>query len=161
MPPSRTPLGAISGNRFKGCEISPYMRSKVVGKASEGRNSYQIARDLKLKRETVRYTIQQDELHNNGHSLPRKPRNKAYTDHKERLLVCHMQLNPKDTYKQVITACNLYCKTTMIKKIFKQYSICNWRAKKRLDLIEAHAALRLAWYLAHREWTAEEWRLVC
>jgi hypothetical protein len=70
MPPSRIPLGAISGNQFKGCEISPYMRGKVVGKASEGRNSYQIARDLKLKWETVRYTIQQDELRNNGHSLP-------------------------------------------------------------------------------------------
>jgi hypothetical protein len=161
MPPSRTPLGAISGNRFKGCEISPYMRGKVVGKASEGRNPYQIARDLKLNRETVRYTLQQDGLRNDGHSLPRKPRKKAYTDHEERLLVRHVRLNPKDTYKQVITACNLRCKITTIKKILKQHGICNWRAKKRPELTEAHAAARLAWCLAHRGWTAEEWGLVC
>jgi hypothetical protein len=49
----------------------------------------------------------------------------------------------------------------MIKKILKQYGICNWRAKKRPELTEVHAASRLAWCLAHRGWTAEEWELVC
>ena len=31
MPPTCTPLGFISKNRPKGCEISPYMRGQVIG----------------------------------------------------------------------------------------------------------------------------------
>jgi len=30
MLPTRTPLGSISKNRPKGCEISPYMRGQVI-----------------------------------------------------------------------------------------------------------------------------------
>jgi hypothetical protein len=48
MPPLYTPSGCISGNRFKGCEISPYLRGKIVGKASAGLTAYKIAKDLKL-----------------------------------------------------------------------------------------------------------------
>jgi hypothetical protein len=70
MPPSRTPLGAISGNRFKGCEISPYMRGKVAGQSIMGRSTRGIATDLKLTQSTIKYTLQQDELRNEGESLP-------------------------------------------------------------------------------------------
>jgi hypothetical protein len=48
MPPLRTPLGPIPGNRFKGCEISPYIRGKVTRKALEGYSLRGIMRDLKL-----------------------------------------------------------------------------------------------------------------
>ena len=125
MPPLRTPLGCISGNRFKGCEISPYLRGKIAGKASLGLTAYKIAKDLKLVTGTVRYTILQDELRDEGHSLPRKPRNLSYTEHDERVLLRHVRLNPKDTYKQVIIACGLNCKTSMVKKILKKYGIAN------------------------------------
>jgi hypothetical protein len=150
MPPSRTPLGAISGNKIKGCEISPYMRSKVARKASEGRNHCQIARDLNLARETVRYTLYQDDIRNDGYSLLRKPCKKSYTDAEERLLIRHVRLNPKDTYNQVIKACGLRCKTTTVKKILKEHGITNWRCKKRPELTEEHALKRLAWCLAYR-----------
>jgi hypothetical protein len=109
---------------------------------------------------TVQYTLRQDELRNNGQSLPRKPRGKSYTDSEERLLLRHVRLNPKDTYKQVIAACNLSYKPTTVKKILKKHSICNWRAKKRPELTEAHALTRLAWCLVREGWTAEEWGLV-
>jgi hypothetical protein len=36
MPPIRTPLRSISGNRPKGSEISPYMRGQVKGQARRG-----------------------------------------------------------------------------------------------------------------------------
>jgi transposase InsO family protein len=161
MPPLRTPLGCISGNRFKGCEISPYLRGKIAGKASLGLTAYKIAKDLKLVTGIVRYTILQDELRDEGHSLPRKPRNLSYTEHDERVLLRHVRLNPKDTYKQVIIACGLNCKTSTVKKILKKYGIANWKCKKRPFLTEVHAAKRLAWCLAHRHWTAEEWGLIC
>ena len=102
MPPLRTPLRSISGNRPKRSEISPYMRSQVIGKASEGADPTSIAKDLKLTRSTVNYTLQQDELRNDGHSLPRKPRKKSYTNTDERRILRHVRLNPKDIYQQVI-----------------------------------------------------------
>jgi hypothetical protein len=150
MPPSRTPLGYISGNRFKGCEISPDIRGKVMGKASRGRNFYQITHDLGLDRSTVKYTIKQDPLRNEGSSIPQKARNKSYTDADERILLRHVGLNPKDTYKQVIIACGLSYKTSIVKKILKKHRILNWKCKKRPFLTEAHAAKRLTWCLAHR-----------
>ena len=53
MPPSRTPLDCISGNRFKGCGISPYLRGKVAGLVFKGSNPYEIGRVLSLTRSTV------------------------------------------------------------------------------------------------------------
>jgi len=125
MPPLRTPLRSISGNRPKGSEISPFMRGQVIGKASEGAKSAVIAKALKLDRSTVNYTLQQDELRDDGHSLPRKPRNKSYTDAEERRLLRYVRLNPKDTYAQVIKACSLRYKPTTVKKILKRHGICN------------------------------------
>ena len=156
MPPQRTLLGSISGNRPKGSEISPYMRGQIKGQADCGASHSSIAKDLKVLKSTVQYTFRQDELRNNGQSLLRKLRGKSYTDSEERLLLRYVRLNLKDTYKQVIIACNLSCKPTTVKKILKKHGISNWRAKKRPELTEAHALARLAWCLVRKGWTAEE-----
>ncbi|KAH9204216.1 hypothetical protein DL95DRAFT_319867 [Leptodontidium sp. 2 PMI_412] len=83
MPPQRTPIGCISGNRFKGCEISPYMRGKVAGFSAAGASQSTIATVLNLHRNTVQYTLAQDEIRDEGHSLPGKPRGKSYTEAEE------------------------------------------------------------------------------
>jgi transcriptional antiterminator len=98
MPPQRTVLGSISRNRQKGQDINPYIHGQVTGQAFKGAKNAQIAKDLNLSNNTIRYTLQQDELRANGESLPRKPRGKSYTDAEERLLIRHVRLNPKDTY---------------------------------------------------------------
>ena len=120
------------------------MRGQVISQAFKGAKPTKIAKDLKLDRSTVNYTLYQDKLRNNEHSLPRKPRRKSYTNAEERLCVYHIRLNLKYTYKQVIEAYNLRCKRETVKKILKRHSIANWRAKKRLELIEAYALKRLA-----------------
>ena len=74
------------------------MRGKVMGKAFEGAKPAAIAKALKLDKLTVNYTILQDELRDDGHSLSRKPRKKSYTDAEERRLLRYVRLNPKDTY---------------------------------------------------------------
>jgi hypothetical protein len=98
MPPLRTPLRSISGNRPSGGHLNPYIRGQVAGQAFKGAKPAEIARDLKLDRGTVYYTLQQDKLRNDGESLPRTPRNKSYTDVEERLYVHYCRLNLKDTY---------------------------------------------------------------
>jgi len=119
------------------------MRGRIAGRAAAGQKAPTITKDLNLVLGTVKYTIWQDKLHNNGHTLPKKPRQKTYTPHQKRLLVRYVWLYSKDTYIEVIIAYNIDYKTSMIKTIFKKYSITNWRAKKRLKLTEAHAAARL------------------
>ena len=36
MPPQRTALGAIDGNRRRGNDTSPYMRGKIIGMTDGG-----------------------------------------------------------------------------------------------------------------------------
>jgi hypothetical protein len=137
------PLGIISSNRQFNGHLSPYMRGQIAGRAATGQKAPMIVKDLNLVLGIVKYTIWQDKLRNDGYILPKKPRRKTYTPYQERLLIRHVQLHPKDIYTEVIIACNLDCKTSIIKTILKKYGIANWRAKKRPELTEAHAAARL------------------
>jgi hypothetical protein len=57
MPPLRTPLRTISGNRPSGGHLNPYMRGQVAGQAFKGAKLAKIARDLKLDCGTVYYTL--------------------------------------------------------------------------------------------------------
>ena len=132
-----------------------------MGQASKGATPTQIAADLKLTRSAVWYTISIDPLRNEGISQPRAARKKSYTNAEERLIIRHVRLNPKDTYKQVKEACQLSFSNSTIKRILKAHGIGNWRAKRRPLLTEEHAAKRLAWCLARRHWSVEEWGMVC
>lgn len=99
MPPQRTPLRSISGNRPLHARLTPYERGQVKGEAFRGAKTTKIAQHLKMNESTVRYTLQQDELRTDGVSLLRTPRKKSYTDAEERMCVRHVRLNPKDTYQ--------------------------------------------------------------
>jgi transposase len=160
MPPIRTPLGSISGNRIPGGELKPYQRGKIIGKAEEGASIAKIARDLKCHESTVTYTIQQERLRNEGASLVRASRKKSYSDRDERNILRYVRLNPKHTYKQVKVFLQLKCSKTTIKRILKEHGISNWRARKRPELTEENALKRLAWCLTWRGLTAEEWGLI-
>ena len=160
MPPQRKPLGPVSGNRLLGQHLSPYARGKIAGKAEEGATPASIAKELELEYSTVYRTIQNDLLRHEGKSLPRTPRKKSYSEHDERVLLRHVRANPKDTYREIMTACGLGCKKTTIRKILKEHGITNWKAKRRPFLTEKNAAARLAWCLERRHWLAEDWALV-
>jgi hypothetical protein len=157
MPPTRRALAPISSNRQPGDQLSPYQRGQILGRQSEGATPTKIAHDLNLDRSTVRYTIAVDLIRTEGKSLPRIPRGKSYTEAEQRLILRHVRLNPKDTYQEVKDACNVTCSTSTIKRILQEAGIGNWRAKRRPFLLPIHAAKRLAWCLARRNWTAEDW----
>jgi hypothetical protein len=79
MATPRQPLGTISSNRQFNGHLSPYMRGRIVGRAAAGQKALAIAKDLNLVLGTVKYTIRQDKLRNDSHTLPKKPRRKTYT----------------------------------------------------------------------------------
>jgi transposase len=160
MPPQRSPLGPISGNRLLGAHLSPYARGVIAGKASAGAKPSEIAAELKLEYSTVYRTIQLDLARHEGASLPRTPRKKSYTEADERILLRHVRLNPKDTYAMIKIVCGLACSKSTLRKILKEHGITNWRAKRRPFLTEKNAVARLKWCLERQHWLAEDWALV-
>ena len=160
MPPQRSPLGPISGNRLLGAHLSPYARGVIAGKASAGAKPSEIAAELKLEYSTVYRTIQLDLARHEGASLHRTPRKKSYTEADERILLRHVRLNPKDTYAMIKIVCGLACSKSTLRKILKEHGITNWRAKRRPFLTEKNAVARLKWCLERQHWLAEDWALV-
>jgi hypothetical protein len=137
--------------------LTPYQRGKAVGLSLKGGKSTEIETLLNISHGALRSTLSLDQLRDEGESQLRTGRPKSYTEAEERLLIRHVRANPKDTFAQVKTACNLSCSRNTIKKILAEYSIINWRARRRPFLTEKNAAKRLAWCLKHRYIRVEEW----
>jgi hypothetical protein len=68
MPPIRTPLGLSSGNRLPSHELSPYTRGQIISYRKASATPLEIAIGLNEPRTTIIYTLQQDQLRNNGKS---------------------------------------------------------------------------------------------
>lgn len=160
MPPQRTLLGAISGNRLPGGHLSPYLRGQVIGSQRAGATPAEIALGLNLYRQTIQYTLAQAKLRTNGESLSRLPRSESYTDKEERYILRYVRLHPKATYQDVKQELGVTCSTSTLKRILKTHGISNWRAKRRPFVTDIVAAKRLAWCLARSHWTTEEWGCV-
>jgi hypothetical protein len=65
-------------------------------------------------------------------------------------------LHPKTTYKEIKQECGLEISHSLIKCILRKNGVLTWRAKKRLELTALLASKRLAWALAQRDWTKED-----
>jgi hypothetical protein len=147
MPPQRTVLGTMSGNRAFNHQLSPYQRGQILRMSSSGQKCTNIQALLNVSRGAIQSTIKFEALRNNSDTQARSGRPKGYSEATERRILRHIRLNPKDTYLQLISACDLTIKKTTIKSILTQHSITNWRARRRPFLTETNAAKRLAWCL--------------
>ena len=87
MPPQRTVLGTIDGNRTRGKDITPYMRGKIVGAANDGASPAEIQARYGVSRGAVRGSIAQDAARPEGESQPRSGCPATYTDRDERLML--------------------------------------------------------------------------
>ena len=100
MPPQRTPLHTIDGNRKgRGPELSPYIRGKIVGLVKARESLAEIQAILGLSRGVVRGTITQDHARP-GLSAPCSKRPCLYIDREERMMLRHLRLYPKSTFKE-------------------------------------------------------------
>ena len=156
MPPQRTPLGLVSGNRQFNHELTPYQRGVAIDMTFKGAKSSEIEVALNCSRGALRSTLQSAQLRNEGRSQARIGAPKSYTDADERNLLRHIRKNPKDSYAKVKKACGMSCSKSTIKKILVEYGIHNWRARRRPILTEENVAIRLAWCLKHRYISTEE-----
>jgi hypothetical protein len=119
MPPIRTPLAERNGNGHRGGELSEFERGRITGMYDGGTKKAAIQRFYNHPYSTVADTISKSELRNDGVSMPRSGVAKSYSPAKERRILRHVRRFPKETYKQVIVACEVTCKKNTIKKILK------------------------------------------
>jgi hypothetical protein len=129
MLPLRQPMTPIAVNRQFNGHLSSDSRTKIITRYNCGFTPAAVALGFNLIDKTVRYTIEQDAIRNKSHSLPRRPRNKKYTDVEERNILRYVRSYPTSIYAQVKREVGLTCSTTIIKRILKEHGIVNWRAK--------------------------------
>jgi hypothetical protein len=70
MPPPRTPLGPISGNRVRKTELSPYVRGQIIRQRFQGASLGQIADAFQLKKSIIQYTVEKAIERPEGHLKP-------------------------------------------------------------------------------------------
>jgi hypothetical protein len=100
MPPIRTPLRNIDGNRRgRGPKLTPYERGKIIAFNTVGYTPRQIELEMKVSRLAVRGTIALDILRTNGNSLPRKDRALVYNKRDRRAILRNLRQYPKLTFQ--------------------------------------------------------------
>jgi hypothetical protein len=99
MPPQRTPLRDIDGNRRgRGPELTPYQRGKIEGARIVSMSPREIELTMKHSREAVRGTIALEILRSNGNSLLRKGCPLVYNERDCRMILRNLRSYPKLTF---------------------------------------------------------------
>ncbi|KAJ5950537.1 uncharacterized protein N7479_008950 [Penicillium vulpinum] len=139
----RTPLRPINSNGRRNTELTPKFRVKIT--EHEFELSYaKIAARHGLSASIVQYTVEQERLLRDGHSMPRSGRPKALTEGDKRAVIRIIKRDPfagsDDIREQSgTTACN---KT--IFSMLRDEKYDHWEAQKRPRLKAELAAKRLA-----------------
>ena len=98
MPPQRTPLTPVSGNRPRGPEISLYLRGRIASLYIAGISQRKIIGITNASRKGVRGSITLEILNTNGASLPRPGRLIIYDPRDKRSMLRCLRLEPKLTF---------------------------------------------------------------
>ena len=124
MPPQRTPLRTIDGNRrVRGPDITPYMRGKIVGRANAGDSPAKIQAAYGVSRGAIRGSIAQDHARPEGHSAPHSGCPPTYTDREERIMLRHLRLHLKSTFNKRRHDCGTKISNSTIKRLAQKHGL--------------------------------------
>ena len=158
MAPKRRALAEIAGNTPSRRELTPFQRGLIVGAYRSGDGPTQISRQYDVPIGTVKTTLARDKSRIEGTSQPRIGRPYTYSERDERVLLRYVRKFPKHTYDLVRIGTGLDFSNTTIRRILEPFGISKWRARRRPELNELRAQLRLKWCIEHSDWTVEQWR---
>ena len=113
---------------------------------------------LQIADSTVGDTIFLDPLRDEGHSKPRTGRPEKDFERFKRNLVYVVRREPKASIAKIRKHMGVKISNGTITRILDAVEIWHWRYKKRLYLTEEVAVRRLAWRLARKNWTIEDFR---
>ena len=159
MPPQRTVLGSIDPNRTRGKDLSPYLRGKLIGAANAGQSHSSIQAEYGVSRSAIRGSIAQDHTRPEGFSAKKPGCPATYSIRDERLMLRNLRLFPKSTFDDRREESGVEMSNSTIKRLARKHGLHHWRAKKRPELTEEHAAERLLWCKCRAHWGVEEWKI--
>src|SRR4051794_17963944 len=158
MPPQRTPLGSISGNRARGVETTPYTRGKIVGMHMAGAKPREIRAVLSVTKNAIATALKNDELKLEGASKPRSGQPYLWTERDDRTMLRSMRISPKLSFEARRQSTGLKMSNSYQRRLARAHNICHWVAKIRPELNKEIARLRLDWCRVRRHWTVDKWR---
>lgn len=153
----RSPLKPISSNTTCNKELTPYQRGLIIGAASSGQKTVDIAKASKRTASSIFYTLSKVDERIDGESKPRSGRPKIYSARVERAVIRHCRLYAKDTYNKVRKAIGSKISDRSILRILEKCGIGHWKAAKRPALTQEHADARLLWCKCRAHWDYERW----
>jgi len=160
MSTPRVPLGDISGNRRKNCELTPVQRGFIEGAVKFGASFSKVAETVDCSRSAVKHTIDLAPERPDGNTKKRPGRPKKWDIRLERRILRVVRTFPKWTYRQIIDEIGDDLSKKTIHRILKKNNLTNWIAKKRPFLSIEVAKKRLTWALLHKDWTLENWNII-
>lgn len=146
MPPQRTPLRDIDGNRrYRGSELTPYQRGEIVGQRKAGMTPREIEVDLGLSRGVVRHTLESIQVRDEGYTRPRSGTPMKYDSRSRRRMLLCLRNHPKMTYEQRRKHIGIKMSDSYIYRLATAEGLRHWRARNRPELTADVATQRLFW----------------
>jgi hypothetical protein len=152
MPPCRTPLGPIDGNRVYNEEYTPYTRGKIIGVHRAGMRTVSMEREFGVTRGGIISIIAYEAIRLEGATQPRTGTPRIYSDRDCRVMLKNLRLYPKQTFDARRAETGMKCSNSWIKDLARVNGLSHWRAKKRPELTEEVAQFRYDWARARAHW---------
>jgi hypothetical protein len=127
--------------------------------AEKGASVSEIQAQFQVSRQAVRGSIAQDPQRLEGMSAPHSGCHSTYTIRDKRMMLRNLRLHPKSTFDDRRNNTGLKMSNTTIKRLAQKHELYYWRAKKRPELTEEHAAKRILWCKCRAHWGVEEWKI--
>lgn len=154
----RTPLARVSHNRQPRQQLSPGTKREVIGARRHGISVLEIARVQQLPTSTVKSTIRKVNQRGTTDVAPRSGHPKQITTREERYILRVIRRNCHITYDELRRETGLDFASSTFWRLLRRYDISHWRSKRRPELTEGHARIRLQFARQYSHLTAADWR---
>jgi len=121
----RAPLAAISGNRQKHQELTPYLRAQIEGAYLTGASINTIKTTFEISRQTTEYTIKLASNRKDAQSLPRNGTPRVHNERDKRAIMRYVRINPKSTYQEMMDTLKILMLKTTYYRILRDAGISN------------------------------------
>ena len=145
----------ISGNRRFNCELSATDRSVIVALRNEGYSRKDLATQFRVNVSTITRTVKRWTDHGIFTSRPRSGPPEKLNRAEKRYIVRLIQKNARLGWKAIIQAAGVGIHSSTARRVVGKHYRRKWRARKRIQLTEAHAKERLSFARYWRRFEAD------
>ena len=144
-------LASISGNKTSRKELSIFDKGQISGLSRADLTLTQIHRNLNIPPSTIRSVLERLDTQPTEVNKLRSERPHVITLRAARLLVRHVRLTPKITWRELKQITDLDFDKRTLRVTLEAHGISHWLALKRPLLTSEVAKLRLKWAQNHKD----------